>query len=290
METSEVIRRVRKLEIVSRGLTRQIFSGEYHSAFKGRGMAFAEVREYQPGDEIRTIDWNVTARLNHPYVKVFEEERELTVLLLVDLSGSSTFGSQSRSKRDLMTEIAAVLAFSAMQNNDKVGAVLFTDRIELFIPPRKGKSHVLRIIRDLVTFRPEGKKTDLDLPMRFVSNMVKKRSTAFLITDFLDTEFTPSFRVAARKHDLVAVEVSDEREAVIPNVGLIPLIHAETGELAWVDSGDRHAMRHLQGNALRMRDYWHEQMRKSGIDWVSIHTAGDWVMPLKNLFRRREKR
>lgn len=290
METSEVIRRVRKLEIVSRGLTRQIFSGEYHSAFKGRGMAFAEVREYQPGDEIRTIDWNVTARLNHPYVKVFEEERELTVLLLVDLSGSSTFGSQSRSKRDLMTEIAAVLAFSAMQNNDKVGAVLFTDRIELFIPPRKGKSHVLRIIRDLVTFRPEGKKTDLDLPMRFVSNMVKKRSTAFLITDFLDTEFTPSFRVAARKHDLVAVEVSDEREAVIPNVGLIPLIHAETGELAWVDSSDRHAMRHLQGNALRMRDYWHEQMRKSGIDWVSIHTAGDWVMPLKNLFRRREKR
>ncbi len=290
METSEVIRRVRKLEIVSRGLTRQIFSGEYHSAFKGRGMAFAEVREYQPGDEIRTIDWNVTARLNHPYVKVFEEERELTVLLLIDISGSASFGSQSRTKRDLTTEIAAVLAFSAMQNNDKVGAVFFTDRVELFVPPAKGKSHVLRIIRDLVTFRPDGKRTDLDLPMRFVSNMVKKRSTAFLISDFLDCDFTNAFRIAARKHDLVAIEVTDERESVIPSVGLIPLLHAETGRIMWIDSGDKKSMQHVKGNALRQRDQWHDNLRKSGIDWVSVNTSSDWVLPLKSLFRRREKR
>lgn len=290
METSEVIRRVRKLEIVSRGLTRQIFSGEYHSAFKGRGMAFAEVREYQPGDEIRTIDWNVTARLNHPYVKVFEEERELTVLLLIDISGSSAFGSLASSKRDLMTEIAAVLAFSAMQNNDKVGAVLFTDRIELFIPPGKGKSHVLRIIRDLVTFKPQGKKTDLDLPMRFVSNMVKKRSTAFLLTDFMDSTFTNAFRIAARKHDMVAIEVSDVRESVIPDVGLLPLFHAETGQILWVDSGDKKAMQSVRGNTLRKRDQWHDQLRKAGIDWVSVNTSTDWVLPLKGLFRRREKR
>lgn len=253
-------------------------------------MAFAEVREYQPGDEIRTIDWNVTARLNHPYVKVFEEERELTVLLLIDISGSSSFGSQSRSKRDLITEMAAVLAFSAMQNNDKVGAVFFTDKIELFIPPRKGKSHVLRIIRDLVTFKAQGKKTDLDLPMRFVSNMVKKRSTAFLLTDFMDCDFTSAFRIAARKHDLVAIEVADERESLMPDVGLVPLWHAETGKVIWIDSGDKNAMRHFQGSTLRLRDQWHENLRKSGIDWVSVNTGSDWVMPLKNLFRKREKR
>jgi uncharacterized protein (DUF58 family) len=289
METSEVIRQVRKLEIVSRGLTRQIFSGEYHSALKGRGMAFSEVREYQPGDEIRTIDWNVTARFNHPYVKVFEEERELTVLLLVDLSASSEFGTQRRTKRELMTEIASVLAFSAMQNNDKVGAVFFTDRIEAFVPPGKGKSHTLRIIRDLVTFKPVGRKTNVDLALKYVSNMVKKRSTAFLLSDFLDCEISPSLKIAARKHDLVAIEVNDERESHLPDVGLLPLKHAETGEILWIDSGNQKMARSMQAQFLRLRDHWHDQLRKAGIDWVAVNTAGDWVPSLKMLFRRREK-
>ena len=236
METSELIKKVRKIEIKTRGLSKQLFSGEYHSAFKGRGMAFSEVREYQHGDDIRSIDWNVTAKLSHPYVKVFEEERELTVMLLVDVSGSESFGTKSLFKRELITELCAVLAFSAMQNNDKIGVIFFTDKVEKFIPPKKGKKHILRIIRELIEFKPVNRSTNISEAIRYFTNIVKKRSICFVLSDFLADGFEDALKISKRRHDTVAMHIFDQREAELPKLGLIRMCDAETGTESWVDT------------------------------------------------------
>lgn len=290
MESSELLKKVRKIEIKTRGLSSQVFSGEYHSAFKGRGMAFSEVREYIPGDDIRTIDWNVTARFNHPYVKVFEEERELTVMLLVDVSASGNFGTSQQFKRELITELSAVLAFSAIENNDKTGVILFSDRIELFIPPKKGKSHILRIIRELIKLEPKGKGTDINLALRYFNNMIKKRCIAFLISDFVAAGYEDALKIASRKHDLAALRIVDPREQEMPDLGLVRFSDAETGEICLLDAGS---------NAVR-RDYalWHRQtqaqttelLNRSGVDHATLRTDRPYVQPLLNLFKKRERR
>jgi len=287
VETSELLKRVRKIEIKTRGLSNQIFSGQYHSAFKGRGMAFSEVRGYQQGDDIRTIDWNVTARSGDPYVKVFEEERELTVMLLVDVSGSGDFGSKVMLKRQLMTEICAVLSFSAIQNNDKVGIIFFSDKIEKFIPPKKGKSHILRIIRELIDFKPEHKGTDLSEALRYLTNVVKKRSIAFLLSDFMDKDYSDALKLANKKHDLVAIRVFDQLEQEIPNVGLLPMADAETGELIWVDTSSKEARTKLKAESLRFEAELKDTLMKSGVDMAEIRTDHSYVKPLLNLFKRR---
>jgi len=290
MESSELLKKVRKIEIKTRGLSSQIFSGEYHSAFKGRGMAFSEVREYTHGDDIRNIDWNVTARFGHPYVKVFEEERELTVMLLVDVSASGSFGTSIQFKRDLITELTAVLAFSAIENNDKAGVILFSDRIELFIPPKKGKTHILRIIRELIKFEPKGTGTDIGAAMRYFNNMIKKKCIAFLISDFIGSGYEDALKVSAKKHDLAAIRIYDLREAEMPNVGLVRFLDAETGVASLMDTG----------NPDVRRDYnilWKQNDRKTtelltriGIDHASIRTDHPYVQPLLNLFKKRDRR
>jgi len=289
VETTELLKKVRKLEIKTRGLSNQIFSGQYHSAFKGRGMAFSEVREYQIGDDVRSIDWNVTARTGSPFVKVFEEERELTVMMLVDVSGSGDFGSKQMMKRQMMTEICAVIAFSAMQNNDKVGVIFFSDRIEKFIPPKKGKSHILRIIRELLDFRPESRGTDIRQALRYLTNAVKKRSIAFVLSDFIDSGYTDALKIAARKHDLVAVRLHDPLEHDIPNVGMLPLTDAETGEMVWADTSDPKVRTRIKAEALRHEAELRDILRKSGIDMADVSTEGSYVKPLMNLFKRRGK-
>lgn len=286
--TSELLKKVRKIEIKTRGLSNQIFSGEYHSAFKGRGMAFSEVREYQHGDEIRTIDWNVTARFNHPYVKVFEEERELTVMLLVDVSGSKEFGTQQKSKQELATELCAVLAFSAIQNNDKVGVIFFSDKIEKFIPPKKGRSHILMIIRDLIDFKPESKGTDITGALKYFTNVIKKRSTAFIISDFVDSNFEDALKIANKKHDMVALHLYDIAEQELPDLGLVPLLDAETNEIKWVNTSDKKVRIDYKSNALRRKDELSNTFRKSGVDVAEIATDHNYVKPLMNLFKRRE--
>lgn len=288
METSELLKRVRRIEIKTRALTNNIFAGEYHSAFKGRGMSFAEVREYQPGDDIRDIDWNVTARINHPYVKVFEEERELTMMLLIDLSASQRFGTRLRSQRDLATEIAATLAFSAMQNNDKIGVIFFTDRIEKFIPPQKGRKHILYIIRELLNFTPQGKRTDVSVPLEYLVKIISKRSIAFLLSDFLtSSDYSKQLLVAARKHDLVALQLYDHNMASLPNVGLLKIADAETGHEQYIDTSSLEMRKHQQ-------QWWNNQskrltelFRKSNIDYASIATDTDYVKPLMQLFAQR---
>lgn len=286
--TSELLKKVRKIEIKTRGLSNQIFSGEYHSAFKGRGMAFSEVREYQHGDEIRTIDWNVTARFNHPYVKVFEEERELTVMLLVDVSGSKEFGTQQKSKQELATELCAVLAFSAIQNNDKVGVIFFSNKIEKFIPPKKGRSHILMIIRDLIDFKPESKGTDITGALKYFTNVIKKRSTAFIISDFVDSNFEDALKIANKKHDMVALHLYDIAEQELPDLGLVPLLDAETNEIKWVNTSDKKVRIDYKANALRRKDELSNTFRKSGVDVAEIATDHNYVKPLMNLFKRRE--
>lgn len=290
METSELLKRVRKIEIKTRGLSNQIFSGQYHSAFKGRGMAFSEVREYQIGDDVRTIDWNVTARAGNPYVKVFEEERELTVMLMVDVSGSGDFGSKGMLKRQLMTEICAVLSFSAIQNNDKVGIIFFSDRVEKFIPPKKGKTHILRIIRELIDFTPEHKGTNLNEALRYLTNVVKKRSIAFLLTDFMDSNYSDALKLANKKHDLVAIRVYDQLETEIPNVGLLPITDAETGQLVWVDTSKKETRTKLKANSLRFEAELKDLLLKSGVDMAEVRTDGSYIKPLMNLFKRRGSR
>ena len=290
MESSELLKKVRKIEIKTRGLSAQIFSGEYHSAFKGRGMAFSEVREYVEGDDIRTIDWNVTARFNHPYVKVFEEERELTVMMLVDVSASGNFGTNVQFKRDLITEITAVLAFSAIENNDKAGVIFFSNKIELFIPPKKGKTHILRIIRELINFQPTGAQTDIGGALRYLNNMIKKKSICFVISDFIGMGYEDALKVASKKHDLAALRIMDSREAVMPDVGLVRFIDAETGEVSLMDTS----------NANLRRDYnlWWKQtdrrvndlLNRSGVDHTLLLTDQPYVQPLLNLFKRRERR
>lgn len=287
METKELLKRVRKIEIKSRGLSTQLFSGEYHSAFKGRGMSFSEVREYQPGDDIRNIDWNVTARFNHPYVKIFEEERELTLILLVDMSGSGSFGTQGQFKLELITELCAVIAFSALQNNDKVGVIIFTNGIEKFIPPKKGRKHVLRIIRELIDFQPTNNQTDIGEALRYLMNVTKKRSTVFLLSDFFDRGYEDSLKIASQKHDLVALKISDPREQELPDVGLVKFMDAETGKTMWVDTSDRKIRRDYQIKHKESDNYTRTLLHKAGIDFAEIMTNKSYVNPLINLFKRR---
>jgi uncharacterized protein (DUF58 family) len=287
METAELLKKVRKIEIKTRGLSNQVFSGEYHSAFKGRGMTFSEVREYQPGDDIRSIDWNVTARFNTPFVKVFEEEREMTVMLLVDISASGEFGTQKQLKQDLITELCAVIAFSSIQNNDKIGVIFFTDKIEKFIPPKKGKSHVLRIIRDLIEFKPAHKKTDIELALKYLTGVIKKKSIAFLISDFLDTKFADALKIANKKHDVIALRIFDKREQEIPNVGLIKLMDSETGTIKWIDTSDKKVRLHYAVNAKKHETLLKDIFNKSGVDTANINTVESYIPPLTNLFKRR---
>lgn len=288
METSELIKKVRKIEIKTRGLSHNIFAGQYHSAFKGRGMSFSEVREYQYGDDVRDIDWNVTARFNKPYIKVFEEERELTVMLLVDLSNSLDFGTVNQTKRDMVTEIAATLAFAAIQNNDKIGVIFFTDKVEKFIPPQKGRKHILYIIRELINFEPQSQKTDIRVPLEFLTNAIKKRCTAFMISDFIDdSDYRNAMTIANRKHDLVAIQVYDRRLASMPKIGLVKFRDAETGEEVYVDTSSPKVQAH-------QREWWKAQVarlneifNKSRVDSVSISTEQDYVKALLNLFAKR---
>ncbi len=290
METSEILKKVRQIEIKTRGLSNHIFSGQYHSAFKGRGMAFSEVREYQYGDDIRNIDWNVTARFSHPYVKIFDEERELTVALLIDVSGSNEFGTRVRLKEDLMTEIAAVLAFSAIQNNDKVGVIFFSDKVEKFIPPKKGLSHILRIIRELIDFKPESQKTDISGALRFLTNALKKRCTAFLISDFIDQGFEDALRIAGRKHDLVALQIYDQRDYQIPDMGLVKVFSKEENRSILVDTSSRTVREHYAQQARLRQQVLEQSFRKSGVDFARIATGDDYVKPLLGLFRAKGAR
>ncbi len=286
-QNNDIIKKVRKIEIKARGLSRQLFSGEYHSAFKGRGMAFSEVREYQYGDDVRSIDWNVTARLHHPYVKVFEEERELTVMLLVDVSGSNRFGTHHQFKEELLAEVAATLAFSAIQNNDKVGMIMFSDRIERFIPPKKGSSHILRIIRELITFHPESDGTDLSVALRYFSNVIKKRCTAFLLSDFFDTNYTDALKIASGKHDLVAIRIADEREAKLPDLGLVKFYDPESQHTLWVDTADPSIRREVAARYSAHVNEVEESLRRYGIDRTVLYTGEDYVKELRKLFERR---
>lgn len=287
MDTKELLKKVRKIEIKTRGLSSQVFSGEYHSAFKGKGMAFAEVREYMPGDEIRTIDWNVTARFNHPYVKVFEEERELTVMLLVDISASEVFGTKENLKKEIIAELCAVLSFSAAQNNDKIGAILFTDQVELYIPPKKGKKHILRIIRELLEFEPQSKKTNIEQALKYFNNMIKKRSIAFVISDFMDNGFEDALKIANKKHDIVAFKVEDENENDLPNIGLVQMIDSESSELKWINTSSEKTRKQYKVNSLRRSKELQEIFRRSGIDYTTILTNKPYIIPIMNLFKRR---
>jgi uncharacterized protein (DUF58 family) len=287
VETKDLLKKVRKIEIKTRGLTRQIFAGEYHSAFKGRGMTFSEVREYQYGDDIRNIDWNVTARFNHPFVKVFEEERELTVMLLIDVSGSGNFGTRTQLKRNLITEIAAVLSFSAIENNDKIGVILFSDRIEKFIPPKKGRKHILRIIRELLEFKAQSSGTDISESLRFLTNAIKKRCTAFIISDFRDKGYSRSLQVANNKHDVAALHVYDVREASLPSVGLVRVMDAETGRERWIDTSRRQVRQNYAMKWDSHREMMKEIFSRAGVDSVSLRTGEDYVKPLMRLFKQR---
>jgi uncharacterized protein (DUF58 family) len=287
VQTSDILKKVRKIEIKTRGLTRHVFAGRYHSAFKGKGMTFSEVREYQYGDSIRNIDWNVTARFNHPFVKVFEEERELTVMLLVDLSGSRNFGSNTVMKRDLMTELAAVLSFSAIQNNDKIGVIFFTDQIEKFIPPKKGKTHILRIITELLTFEPKGKGTDINKALEFFTSAIKKRCTAFLISDFIADGYERSMMIANNKHDLVTLRINDPAENELPDIGLIRMLDAESGKEFWVDTAREKNRQIYKEWRNKLGLYFTKSITRSGVDSVDIPTDKDYVMPLIKLFKMR---
>ena len=288
METSELLKKVRRIEIKTRGLSRNIFAGQYHSAFKGRGMAFSEVREYQYGDDIRDIDWNVTARYVRPYVKVFEEERELTVMLLIDVSGSRDFGSVNVMKKEVITEIAATLAFSAIQNNDKIGVVFFSDKIEKFIPPQKGKKHILYIIRELIDFHPEETRTDISQVLKYLTNAIKKRCTAFLISDFIDKEgFKDALTGANRKHDMVAIQVYDRRETELPAVGLMKIKDAETGKEQWIDSSSDRVRAAYKEWWEKRQAKMSDTFKKCRVDSVSVRTEDDYVKALIALFDKR---
>lgn len=288
METSELIKKVRKIEIKTRGLSQNIFAGQYHSAFKGRGMAFSEVREYQFGDDVRDIDWNVTARFHRPYVKVFEEERELTVMLLIDVSGSLDFGTQRQMKRDMVTEIAATLAFSAIQNNDKIGVVFFSDHIEKFIPPKKGRKHILYIIREMLDFKPESRRTDVRGALEFMTSVAKRRCTAFVLSDFfVQDDFLQPLTICNRKHDVVAIQVYDQRAKTLPDVGLLRVVDAETGHEQYIDtSSSRLRQAHTQ-YFLQRQMRLKETFNKSNVDHVSIATNDDFVKSLLLLFKQR---
>ncbi len=290
MLTKELLKQVRQIEIKTKGVVNQVFSGEYHSVFKGRGMEFSEVREYQFGDDIRNIDWNVTARFGHPFIKIFEEERELTVMLLVDLSGSLVFGSIEKTKQQIAAELSAILAFSAMKNNDKVGLILFTDRIERFVPPRKGRTHVLRIIREVLSFEPEGKETNIKAALEYMNNAIKKRSIVFLISDFMDTGYEKILRTVGRKHDFIGVVLTDEKENLIPKIGLIKLQDAETGQERYIDTSDEAFQKWFVKNRLENYEKRRSLFIKSRLDSISIQTNQSYIKPLIDFFRLRERR
>lgn len=288
MDANELLKKIRRIEIKTRGLSQNIFAGEYHSAFKGRGVIFSEVREYEPGDDVRDIDWNVTSRHNKPYVKVYEEEREMTVMLLIDVSGSRNFGAAGDIKKEKMAEIAATLAFSSIQNNDKVGVIFFSDKIEKFIPPKKGRKHILLIIREIINFEPESIGTDIDIALRFLTNAIKKRSTAFLISDFIDDhDFFKSMSISNRKHDLAAIQVYDRRDADMPDVGLVRLRDMETGSDIWVDTSSKSVRANYAKSWYMRQQKLVSATSRSGVDLASITTDEDFVKALLSLFRRR---
>lgn len=286
----EIIKQVRQIELKTRGLVNQVFSGEYHSVFKGRGMEFSEVREYQFGDDIRNIDWNVTARYGHPFVKIFEEERELTVMLLVDMSGSLSFGTKDKTKQRIAAELSSILAFSALKNNDKVGLILFTDRIEKFVPPRKGKSHVLRIIREVLSFEPEGNKTNLKGALEFLNHTIKKRCILFVISDFFDTGYDKILKVVGRKHDLIGIVLNDRREKELPAMGLVKFRDAESGEVAIIDTSSQMVQDWFSRRLKDQYDYRKTVFRASKLDMVEITTEESYIRPLVDFFKLREKR
>jgi uncharacterized protein (DUF58 family) len=287
VEATELLKKVRRIEIKTRGLSRHIFAGEYHSAFKGRGIAFSEVREYQYGDDIRSIDWNVTARFNHPYVKVFEEERELTVMLLIDVSGSGNFGTKISYKKDIMTEVAAVLSFSAIFNNDKIGVIFFSDKVEKFIPPLKGRKHILRIISELLNFTSQSKRTNLDEPLRFLTNAIKKRCTTFIISDFMVPEFEEALRIASNKHDIVALKIYDPLEQSIPDIGLVKVLDSETGEEKWIDTSSVATRMAYEKWWLNHMEITKNTFKRCGVDSAELRTDLDYVKPLIMLFEKR---
>ncbi len=286
-KASELLKKVRKIEIKTKGLSREVFAGEYHTAFKGRGMTFSEVREYQYGDDIRNIDWNLTARYKNPFVKVFEEEREMTVVLLIDVSGSGEFGSKLMFKRELITEIAATLSFSAIQNNDKVGVIFFSDKIEKFIPPKKGKSHILHIIRELIDFSPESKGTNLEEGLKYFTNVIKKRCTAFLISDFEDENYEKALQIASYKHDLIALKVTDLREIELPDIGLVKMKDAESGQYQWIDTSDKLVQKQFKKYRMMKNSELKTVLKKRGISFAELFTHQDYVKPLMQMFKSR---
>ena len=287
MDTKELLEKVRKIEIKTRRLSDHLFSGEYHSSFKGRGMTFSEVRQYQFGDDIRSIDWNVTARYNEPYVKVFEEERELTMMLMVDISGSESFGTQIQFKKDIITEISATLAFSAIQNNDKVGLLLFSDEIELFIPPKKGKTHVLRIIRELLEFSPKSQKTDFTHALRYLSNVMKKKAIVFVLSDFMDQGYDNALKIVGKKHDVTGIRVYDKYEAEIPKLGMVPMKDSETGEVVLVNTNSKSVRTNYRANYLQTVDYFENAFTKSGSGTIHTRIDESYVKKLLGYFKRR---
>lgn len=287
MDTKEILKKVRKIEIKTRRLSDHVFSGEYHTSFKGRGMTFSEVRQYQFGDDVRAIDWNVTARYNEPYVKVFEEERELTMMLMVDCSGSERFGTKNQLKSEIITEIAATLAFSSTQNNDKVGLILFSDEIELFIPPKKGKSHVLRIIRELIEFKPKSKKTDLAQALRFLSSVLKKKAIVFLISDFMVKDYEHTLKIASKKHDLTGIRVFDRREEALPNIGMVNMLDAETGETLWVDTNSKTVRQNYEKHYRDNVHYFTNTFSRCGAGSVSSRVDESYVTKLLGYFKSR---
>ena len=290
MSASRLLKKVRRIEIKTKGLSNHIFAGEYHTAFKGKGMAFSEVREYQPGDDVRLIDWNVTARYNHPFVKVFEEEREITVMLLVDVSGSGDFGTNQQFKKELASELAAILAFSAIKNNDKVGVIFFSDQIEEFIPPKKGKTHILRIIRELIAFKPKGKGTDISKALEYFNSVIKKRSICFVLSDFISDDFEKPLRIASKKHDVIALRINDARESNLPDVGLVPIEDAETKKMMFIDTSSKKIRDFFLKNKKSKTNKLKKLFPSIGVDMIDIMTGEDYVRPLINFFKSREKR
>ncbi len=290
MDTSDILKRVRKIEIKTKGLSKHIFSGEYHSAFKGRGMSFSEVRDYSWGDDVRNIDWNVTARTGSPHIKIFEEERELTVIFLIDISKSSFFGTVNRFKNEVNTEVCATLAFSAISNNDKVGAILFTDKIEKYIPPQKGKSHILRIIRELIYLKPEGQGTDLDKALVYLNNVIKKRSICFVLSDFLTDNYESALTIASRRHDIVGIHIYDEKEEALPNVGLLKVKDAETGKVKVIDTSSKKLRETYNNWFNKHQQFYKSVFTKTGADTIQIKTDEDYVKSLLQFFKKRGKR
>ena len=290
MNASDLLKKVRQIEIKTRGLSNHIFAGEYNTAFKGKGMAFSEVRDYQNGDDVRLIDWNVTARYNSPFVKVFEEEREMTVMLIIDVSGSNNFGSNKNFKKELATEIGAVLAFSAIKNNDKVGVIFFSDIIEKFITPKKGKKHILRIIREIISFIPSSKKTDLSVALEYFNSVIGKRSICFILSDFISTSFKKPLKIASRKHDVVALKLIDKREEIIPNIGLVPIEDAESGKKIIIDTSSKFFISKLSEEKNKRNNKLKSLMNESSVDLINLYTGEDYVKPLINFFKKRSSK